>query len=97
MPKTKHTVVSIFNKKYNILKSLGEGHTSKVYLAQEIENPPQAGVNHGPFFLLVWTVSGAPGGPGGLEVIPKGYFPSLKHMHEHSLITFVDWAKLFFL
>lgn len=28
----------IFNKKYNIVKSLGEGHTSKVYLAQDINN-----------------------------------------------------------
>ena len=29
----------IFNQKFNIVKSLGEGHTSKVYLAHEISNP----------------------------------------------------------
>lgn len=28
----------IFNNKYEIIKSLGEGNTSKVYLAQAIEN-----------------------------------------------------------
>ena len=29
----------VFNQKYNIVKSLGEGHTSKVYLAHQIGNP----------------------------------------------------------
>lgn len=29
----------VFNKQFNILKSLGEGHTSKVYLAQSIAQP----------------------------------------------------------
>ena len=29
----------IFNGKYEILKSLGEGNTSKVYLARSLENP----------------------------------------------------------
>jgi len=29
----------VFNGKYNIMKSLGEGHTSKVYLAHQIGNP----------------------------------------------------------
>ena len=29
----------VFNKQYNIIKSLGEGHTSKVYLGQSVTNP----------------------------------------------------------
>ena len=29
----------IFNQQFNIIKSLGEGHTSKVYLGQSIANP----------------------------------------------------------
>lgn len=29
----------VFNGKYNIMKSLGEGHTSKVYLAHQNGNP----------------------------------------------------------
>jgi serine/threonine protein kinase len=31
----------VFNGKFEILKSLGEGHTSKVYLARNIEDPNQ--------------------------------------------------------
>lgn len=34
--KFKHPV---FNKKYEILSSLGEGNTSKVYLCRSIEDP----------------------------------------------------------
>jgi serine/threonine protein kinase len=29
----------VFNNKYEIIKSLGEGNTSKVYLARCLENP----------------------------------------------------------
>ena len=29
----------VFNQKYSIVKSLGEGHTSKVYLGQAVANP----------------------------------------------------------
>jgi serine/threonine protein kinase len=29
----------VFNQKFNIVKSLGEGHTSKVYLGQSIADP----------------------------------------------------------
>ena len=38
-------------------------------------------------------------GPWGLGIYPKfprGYFLSLKHMQQHLLVTFVDWAKLIF-
>jgi serine/threonine protein kinase len=29
----------VFNKKYEILSSLGEGNTSKVYLVRSLEDP----------------------------------------------------------
>jgi len=31
----------IFNNKYEILKNLGEGNTSKVYLGKALDNPNQ--------------------------------------------------------
>jgi len=36
--KAKHP---IFNNEYEILQSLGEGNTSKVYMARNIKNPNQ--------------------------------------------------------
>jgi serine/threonine protein kinase len=43
MDKTKATKQKhpIFNQKYEILSSLGEGNTSKVYLVRSIENPKE--------------------------------------------------------
>lgn len=35
----KPTKYPIFNQRYEILKSLGEGNTSKVYLARELQAP----------------------------------------------------------
>jgi hypothetical protein len=39
MQKQNNNRYPIFNKQYNIIKSLGEGHTSKVYLCQCIFDP----------------------------------------------------------
>ena len=39
MQKQNSSQYPVFNRQYNIIKSLGEGHTSKVYLGQSISNP----------------------------------------------------------